>query len=233
MNTDSGTTRMMIAGIPVEVRRKKIKNLHLYVKPPDGQVLITAPRRMSDRQIAAFAEAHTDWILSHIRKIRSRPPKTEPCYVSGETIFIWGKAYTLRFVPAGRNAFFPEGDTAVLCMRENSTAKQRESFLREEYRRMLTEETERLLPKWERITGLHCDSWQTKDMVSRWGTCNIAKRKIWLNVRLARKPVECLEYVILHELIHLRCRNHDAAFYANLDRYMPDWKDIRKRLNEN
>lgn len=97
---------------------------------------------------------------------------------------------------------------------------------------MLKEKIEIYLPKWESITGLHCDSWQTKYMTTRWGTCNTNTRKIWLNLQLAKKPTECLEYVILHELTHLKIRNHSKDFVAIMDHYMPYWRDIKQKLND-
>ena len=97
---------------------------------------------------------------------------------------------------------------------------------------MLKQEIERLLPKWERITELHCEGWQTKYMVTRWGTCNTEKKKLWFNLQLAQKPIECLEFVILHELIHLRTRKHDATFVAYMDLYMPNWREVRDELNQ-
>jgi predicted metal-dependent hydrolase len=120
---------------------------------------------------------------------------------------------------------------AVLNVRCESTAKQRDTFVREWYREQLKAEVARLLPTWEAMTGLKCDSWQSKYMTSRWGTCNIARRKIWLNLQLAKKPVECLEYVILHELVHLLVKNHNADFKALMDTYMPFWRDVKKKLN--
>ena len=97
---------------------------------------------------------------------------------------------------------------------------------------MLKEKIELYLPKWEQITVLYCDSWQTKYMTTRWGTCNTATKKIWFNLQLAKKPVECLEYVMLHELAHLKVRNHGKDFVAILDKYMPYWRETRKLLNE-
>jgi hypothetical protein len=117
-------------------------------------------------------------------------------------------------------------------VRRNSTEKQRDNFIREWYREQLKDETARLLPKWETVTGLKCDTWQTKYMTSKWGTCNIASKKIWLNLQLAKKPIECLEYIILHELLHLSIKNHNAEFTALMDKYMPFWKEIKKKLNE-
>lgn len=120
----------------------------------------------------------------------------------------------------------------VLAMREESTVKQRENYVREQYRRILKSEIERLLPKWERITDLHCDSWRTKYMTTCWGTCNVEAKRLWFNLQLVQKPVECLEYVILHELMHLRERNHSAVFLAYMDLYMRNWRAVRRQLND-
>ena len=117
-------------------------------------------------------------------------------------------------------------------MREESTVKQRENYVREQYRILLKAEIERLLPKWERLTELYCDSWQTKYMLTRWGTCNTEKKKLWLNLQLAQKPIECLEYVILHELLHLKERTHNSDFISCMDLYMKDWRAVRKELND-
>jgi predicted metal-dependent hydrolase len=144
---------------------------------------------------------------------------------------LWGKQYFLQVDYANRNSIELSGNTAVLTVRQESTPKRRDNFVREWYRKQLKNEIARLLPKWEAATDLKCDSWQTKYMTSKWGTCNITERKIWLNLQLAKKPVECLEYIILHELIHLRVKNHDADFTALMDKYMPFWREVKKKLN--
>lgn len=120
------------------------------------------------------------------------------------------------------------GNKAVLTVRKDSTAEQRDNFVKEWYRSLLKDQVTRILPKWEKITGLKCDGWQTKYMTTRWGTCNIAKRKIWFNLQLAKKTPECLEYVILHELIHLCEKNHNENFIAQMNKFMPYWRDIKK-----
>lgn len=124
------------------------------------------------------------------------------------------------------------GNSALLTVRKESTAKQRENFVNEWYREHLKSEIAKLLPKWERITGLKCSSWQTKYMTTRWGTCNAQTKKIWINLQLAKKPVACLEYVILHELAHTQVRNHGSDFIAIMDQYMPYWRDVKKKLND-
>jgi predicted metal-dependent hydrolase len=120
---------------------------------------------------------------------------------------------------------------AILTVRKKSTAVQRENFIREWYRKQLKNEIIRLLPKWEKITGLKCNSWQTKYMTTRWGTCNPKTKKIWLNLQLAKKTPECIEYIILHELIHLREKRHNERFVSFMDKYMPMWREIKVTLN--
>ena len=125
-----------------------------------------------------------------------------------------------------------ERKQGVLSMSAKSTVKQRDAYVKEEYRKILKEEIEKRLPKWETQTGLKCDSWQTKYMVTKWGACSTDKKKLWFNLQLAQKPYACLDYIILHELTHLITRKHDATFIAHMDRHMPNWREIRKELND-
>ena len=225
--------RIVISGIPIDIQKKNIKNMHLQIKPPDGHVVISAPLSMDDKAIEVYARTNLSWIKKQIEKFQQQPRNAKRQYVSGETMYIWGKQYYLSFVPdAQKNSFEIQGDKVILSMREDSTVKQRENYVREQYRSLLKVEIERLLPKWEQITELHCESWQTKYMVTRWGTCNTEKKKLWFNLQLAQKPIECLEYVILHELIHLRERTHNSTFIAYMDMYMKNWRAVRKELND-
>lgn len=127
---------------------------------------------------------------------------------------------------SSKNGFEIKGDRVILSMREESTIKQRENYVREQYRTLLKAEIERLLPKWEMLTGLHCDSWQTKYMLTRWGTCNTEKKKLWFNLQLAQKPIECLEYVMLHELLHLKEHTHNSAFISYMDLYNKEYSGV-------
>ena len=216
--------------IPVEVERKKIKNLHLYVKPPYGDVKVTAPKYVSDKEIKAFIEARRDWIIENVEKIKAVPVIS---YDTGDRSPIWGEFYTLSVLEDTRYSLTAhENGTADLIVREGCTQEQKEAFILEWYRKELTERVEILLPKWEAYTGLHCSGWQSRDMKSRWGTCNTKTKKIWLNVRLAEHPVECLEYVILHELAHTVVPNHGSEFKNILNEFMPEWKQYRKLLNK-
>jgi predicted metal-dependent hydrolase len=221
-----------ISGIQIEVQKKNIKNLHLSVVPPYGNVRVSAPIHLSDESIAMFIRTKLSWIKKQQEKFENQPRQSEREYVSGETLYVFGQQYFLRVEYSYKgNSLILEGNEAILTVRKESTAKQREAFVNEWYRGLLKEKIEIYLPKWEQITGLYCDSWQTKYMTTRWGTCNTNTRKIWLNLQLAKKPIECLEYVILHELIHLKVRNHNKDFVSLMDQYMPYWRDIKQKLN--
>ena len=223
--------QIVISGIPIDIHKKNIKNMHLQIKPPNGQVVISAPLSMDDKAIEVYARTNLGWIKKQIEKFQQQPRSAKRQYVSGETMYIWGKQYYLSFVPDSRkNSFKIQGNSIVLSMRKNSTVKQREKYIREQYRRLLKGEIEKILPKWEQITGLHCESWQIKYMITRWGTCNTEKKKLWFNLQLAQKPVECLEYVILHEL--MKERTHNSIFIAYMDMYMKNWREVRKELND-
>lgn len=225
--------QIVISGIPIDIHKKNIKNMHLQIKPPNGQVVISAPLSMDDKAIEVYARTNLGWIKKQIEKFQQQPRSAKRQYISGETMYIWGKQYYLSFVPDSRkNSFKIQGNSIVLSMRKNSTVKQREKYIREQYRQLLKGEIEKILPKWEQITGLHCESWQIKYMITRWGTCNTEKKKLWFNLQLAQKPVECLEYVILHELIHLKERTHNSIFIAYMDMYMKNWREVRKELND-
>ena len=221
---------MVIAGIEVQINRKKIKNMYVYVKPPNGAVLVSAPLNMSDDAIERFVRSKAGWIKVQQTKFARQLPQTERQYVSGETLYLWGKQYLLNVDFSNKNSIELSDNIVKLTVRQDSTVKQREKFVREWYRELLKIEITRLLPEYENLTGLKCKSWQTKYMTSRWGTCNTAERKIWFNLQLAKKPVECLEYIILHELIHLRIKNHGADFIVLMDKYMPLWREVKKKL---
>lgn len=225
--------QIQIADISVEIVKKNIKNMHLSVLPPDGKVRVSAPVTMSDDAIAMFVRMKLGWIRKQQAKFEAQPRQSEREFVSGETLYVWGKQYFLQVEYSYKgNSLILDGDKAILTVRKESTAKQRETFVNEWYRDLLKAEVEKHLPKWENITGIHCSGWQSKYMTTRWGTCNVGTRKIWLNLQLAKKPMECLEYVILHELAHLKVKNHGADFVAILDQYMPYWRDMKKLLND-
>lgn len=175
--------RMVVNGIEVSVTKKTIKNMHLYVKPPDGHVEVSAPVNLSDESIKLFIRTKIGWIRRQQEKFENQPRQTAREYVSGEALYVWGRQYYLLVNYSNKgNSLILDGEKAILTVREGSTTEQREKFVNEWYRCILKAEIERVLPKWEQITGLYPDGWQTKNMTTRWGTCNVKTRKIWLNL---------------------------------------------------
>lgn len=223
--------QLVVSDVAVEVTRKDIKNMHLRVQPPDGRVVLSAPYSVSDAAIDGFVASKLAWIRKQQADIASQKRQTQREGVTGETMYVWGKQCFLTVVEGRGYSVDIAGQDAILTVRAGSSSEQREAHMREWYRKQLQNETERRLHVWEERTGLFCTEWKTKYMKTRWGSCNPEARRIWLNVQLAKHPVDCLDYVILHELAHFVERSHGSKFMAVLDEYMPTWCSVRKELN--
>jgi len=221
-----------ICGIPVEINKKDIKNMLLYVKPPNGKVTVSAPLSTSNEAIVRFVSVKVKWIKKQIEKCKNQADSAKNEYISGESIFVWGEKYILQVESGAKKSVVLSGENVVLTVRKGTTANQREKYIREWYRELMKTEITRRLPVWEKKTGLKAESWQVKYMTSRWGSCKSKKRNINLSLLLAMKTPRCLDYIILHELLHFKERGHNERFYGFLDRYMPEWKEIRKELNK-
>jgi predicted metal-dependent hydrolase len=223
---------MKIQNIEIEVIKKNIKNLHLYVLPPNGSVRISAPLSVSDENIRLFAVSKISWIRTQQNKFAKQLRHSEREFVSGETIYIWGKQYYLQVEYSSKaNNFLLDGEKAILTVRKESTAKQRENYVNEVLRKYLKTEINRLLPVWEQKTGLQCKRWLVKYMKTCWGTYSETTGTVSFNLQLAHKPVECLEYIIVHELGHITHRNHGKDFIAYMDTYLPYWRETKNKLN--
>lgn len=221
-----------VSGMKIELILKNVKNINLSVKP-DGSVSVSAPILMPKNKIIEFISSKADWIKRHQEKFLRTTPiqKYERSYNTGETIYLWGEPYELVVESGQRNNVFVCENAILLLRRQNGTIEQREKQLNEWYREQLKEKVTGIISTWEDKTGLKCSSWQIKNMKTRWGTCNTKTKKIWISLQLAKKPIICLEYVILHELVHTRVGNHGKDFKLIMDKYMPEWRDIRKMLN--
>ena len=221
-----------IDGLCVTIVRKSIKNMHLRVLSPNGEIQITAPNRLPLSQIDRFVREKRAWIAARQQQLAARPVATDPAFVDGQTVYLWGGSYTLRLEEAARGrSALQRGQEIVLSVHPEDDTSQRESLLNDFYREALSERIAARLPLWEARTGLHPSAWQIKNMKTRWGTCNTATGKIWLNLQLVKQPPVCLDYVIAHELAHLRYPGHGQDFQAFLTRAMPNWPEVRKALN--
>ena len=230
LNINSGKVTVF-AGIELILTRKRIKNMYIRIMPPEGEVRLTAPLRASRDVLEDFVRKNSEWICRKREELKKRPCAKPLEYVSGERHFLWGQPYELRVELAKRNSVSVRGNHIMLCLVEMGTRETREKVLTEWYRRELKEVVEKCLRQCEIIAGKQASEWGIRNMRTRWGTCNVARKRIWLNLQLAKKPPECLSYVILHELTHLYERRHNARFNGYMDKFCPGWREIKERLN--
>ncbi|MCL2809291.1 MAG: M48 family metallopeptidase [Treponema sp.] len=222
---------LIVSGLPVEVNKRNVKTMRLCIKP-DGKISVTAPLSMANYEIESFVHSKTDWIKQNLEKFKKFQNKSKREYVSGESFFVWGEEYNLQIKSGGKNSIVLSGDKAVFTVKKGITNEKREKFIRDWLKKLLNAEIEKALPRWEKKTSLKAASWQTKYMKTKWGSCKPRLKNICLNVRLAKYNRQCLDYIILHELMHFIEKGHNARFKSLLDKYMPDWRDIKKALNK-
>lgn len=226
------TKQIEVSGITVEVVRKAIKNLHIGVYPPDGRVRVAAPGKMSMEAIRLAVIGKLGWIRKHQTRFAAQERQSPREYITGETHYYQGKHYRLNILlHGGRPAVLLRHDTLELQVAADSDCASRESLLYNWYRRQMKEQLPELVAKWQQIIGVQVTECRIKRMKTRWGTCNPAARRIWLNLELIKKPVHCLEYIIVHELVHLLEKHHNDRFKALMDQYLPLWRRYREELN--
>lgn len=225
--------QITLGGLVADVVRKEIKNLHLAVYPPLGKVRVAAPLRMSDEAIRLALISRMAWIKRQRSQFEAQARQTEREYVSGESHYFQGKHYRLHVVyqKGTPQVSIHNKSTIKLSVREGSGRDQREAVLLQWYRRYLKEQVPALIAKWEAVVGVKVAAWGIKRMKTKWGTCNPKAGRIWLNLELAKKSVHCMEYVIVHELVHLLEANHGERFIAHMTKAMPQWESFREELN--
>jgi len=224
---------MNINGLDVDVVRKNNKNMHLYVLPPDGAVRVSVPYRLDDEAIRLFVLTKMGWIKRQIDKYKNQLRQSEREYVTGESHYLWGRRYQLKIVEATRTkGLFIQSDILMLIVRSPTTREQCETIFNEWYRKELKTRIPQFINLWQQRLGVCASSWHVKNMRTKWGTCNVRNKRLWFNLQLAKKPIECLEYIIVHELCHLLQKNHSPAFVALMDKHLPGWQATRKQLNE-
>ena len=225
---------LLIDGIPTEIRYKNIKNLYLRVCPPDGHIELSVPQRTAQREIEHFVRRRRAWIEERRRLLLVRAEKSEPQYVEGERIPLWGAAYPIVYRPLTHGKVYAEvaEHQILLHVPVDSDVELRRAAIMALYRTQLVEAIAREAPACEEIVGKRAATWRIRAMKTRWGSCNVRTAAITLNLHLARYDLRALRYVITHELTHLWVRGHDSRFYARMDRYFPGWKKVRQELNE-
>lgn len=222
-----------VSNFSIDVIRKSIKNMHLSVYPPTGRVRIAAPLNVDDEAVKLFAISKLAWIKKNQRKFEMQDRQMPRVFEQRESHYFEGKRYLLRVTE--QNAL-PRVEIKTktyidLFIRPNATVEQRQNCINEWYRKQIKNLIPQLIEKWEPIIGVSVSDWGVKQMKTKWGTCNIEQKRIWINLELAKKPHYCLEYIIVHEMIHLIERHHNDNFLAHLDKYLPKWKLYKDELN--
>lgn len=224
---------MHIGQLALQVNRKAIKNLHISVLPPDGRVRVAAPNHLSDNAIRMAVIPRIPWIRKQQRDFAKQPRQAQRSYVSGETHYVWGRRYRLTVVERpGKHEVKLSGATRMrLYVTPGTPPEKREQVFQEWYRQELKHRITGLISQWEAKIGVSPHAWGVKKMKTKWGSCNIAAKRIWLNLDLAKKPPECLEYILVHEMVHMLERHHNERFKQYMDVFLPNWRERRDMLN--
>jgi predicted metal-dependent hydrolase len=223
-----------VSGIRVEVVRKPIKNLHLSVHPPDGRVRVSAPSHIDDEAVRLAIVSKLSWIRRHQQTFADQPRQSQREMVSGESHYFLGRRYRLNVTERnGPNRISLNGTSELtMQLRPSTDREKRQQLLNDWYRQHMKEMLPHLIAKWQPIIGVQVADWGIKKMKTRWGSCNTKDHRVWLNLELAKKPLHCLEYVLVHEMVHLLERQHTDHFKALMDKFLPQWRLYREELNQ-
>jgi len=226
--------QITINDIVIDVVRKNIKNVHLAVYPPTGRVRIAAPLTMNEDAIRLFAISKLAWIKRNQRKFENQERIPQREYKQRESHYFQGKRYLLNIVETDQSpkVVLKNKKFIELHIKPNTSTAKRHEILTEWYRSELKKSIPPLIEKWEKILNVKVNEWYVKQMKTKWGSCNIEKKRIWLNLELAKKPEHCLEYIIVHEMVHLLERHHNDRFLYFMDTYLPNWRQLKDELNK-
>ncbi|NBV07119.1 MAG: M48 family peptidase [Proteobacteria bacterium] len=236
MQKNSLAREIEVAGIKISLSQKRIKNLHLKISVPDGEVKASAPFRYKISQITDFVLKKIDWIKKSQKAIRQMRDEGKiilpPKFISGEEHYFFGKKFQLQLLQnSALNRVDVSEKIMQLQVKKLSNLKQRQKIIDDFYRAHLRKIIPELIRKNEQKMQVRVKDFGIKKMKTRWGTCNVEARRIWLNLELAKKPIECLEFIVIHEMVHLFERHHNKKFFALMDKFMPDWKIWQQKLN--
>lgn len=224
---------IQVEGITVEVVRKPIRNLHLAVYPPDGRVRIAIPRHLDEDAARLAVATRLPWVRRKRTAVIEQSRESEREMVSGESHHVGGQRYRLsvRETDGQSNVRITNKTTLLLEIKHGTDREGRKAVLDRWYRDRLRERVPELVERWSAKIGVVPPDWRIKRMKTRWGSCAVRSRRIWLNLELAKKSDRCLEYIVVHELCHLIEKTHNARFQSLMDRHLPSWRTLRDELN--
>lgn len=225
--------QLKLGDVDVTLVKKKIKNIYLRVEPHNGQIKVSAPLRMPVEKIQTFVLSKIDWITQQQEKAQIRQQETPQYYIDDETIYFNGQSYILRIVEyAHKPKVNLEAPHIVLHVRPNTPSVMKSKILETWYQAQLTEKVTVLIADWQAKMGIFVKQFKIRKMKTRWGSCSPHSKSIRINLELAKKPPECLEYIVVHELAHLLEPSHNKRFVALMTLFLPQWRVYRKLLNQ-
>lgn len=231
MNTE--LNKMEICDMKVQTVKKDIKNMHLGVYPPQGRIRVAAPSKMDDESIRLFIVSKIPWIRKQKVKFERQLRQTRREFVSGESHYFFGNRYRLNVIFTNETPRIEiiRKSHINLYVSEDMSRDERNKMFDRFYREELRKRLSPIIDKWESETGLEINDLRIRKMKTKWGSCNPNKKRIWINLELAKKPLRCVEYVLVHEMIHFLERKHSDRFLYYLDRFVPNWKFLKEELN--
>ncbi len=227
-------TVITLSDLSAEIEWKAIKNVHLTIYPPDARIHVSAPLAMTEDAVRLFLITKLPWIRQRVSQILDQNRQTPREYVSGENHYYKGQRYRLKVVydhiPA--KVEVQGNEYLVLHVRKNCPLERRAEILKEWYRAELKKLLPALIAKWEKILDVRANKWEVKQMKTLWGSCNHRTQNLIFNLELIKKPLHCIEYIVVHELLHIKVRLHNEEFTTLLSRYFPNWKLLKEELND-
>jgi predicted metal-dependent hydrolase len=223
-----------VGGLRVELVRKPIKNLHLSVHPPDGHVHVSAPAHMDEEAVRLAVVSKMSWIRRYQRTFADQPRQSRREMVSGESHYFLGRRYRLSVEERdGPNRVALAGTSRLTMQVRPGTDRDKRERLLQGWHRLHTKAlVPDLISKWQPVLGVQVADWGVQRMKTRWGSCNTEDHRIWLNLELAKKPLRCIGYVLVHEMVHLLERKHSDRFRELMDDFLPQWRSCRDELNQ-
>jgi predicted metal-dependent hydrolase len=223
-----------VADFDVDVVRKDVKNLHIGVYPPFGRVRVAAPPSLDDESVRLAVVSRLPWISRKRRQIQAQARQSDRQMVDGETHYVWGRPFRLQVIEgrARRRIDLRADKRLILYVPPGTDRDARLRRLTEWYREELKNRIPGIVSHWTPILGVEAPTWTVRRMKTKWGTCKPDRAQIWINLELAKKPPECLEFIMVHEMIHLIERHHTPLFFKLMDRHMPSWRLRRETLND-
>lgn len=227
------TETIQLGEIAIAVTRKDIKHVHLSVHPPKGRVTLVAPKETRPDVVRAYAVSKLGWIRDQQAKLRGQARETPRQFVERESHYLWGRRYLLSVVETDQKPSVRLSHRKItLTVRPGSGKAKREAVMHEWHKSLLHDEVPRLIRRWEPKLGVDVAAYFLQRMKTKWGSCNHRAGNIRLNTELVKKPKDLLEYVVVHEMLHLIAPTHSEQFFTLLSKHYPTWREAREELNE-